>query len=450
MDKTRSTLLVVDDDSANIDTLLGALKEEYNVRVAIDGATALNSVKKNLPDMILLDVMMPGIDGFEVCRLLKDDSATRNIPIIFLTALTTHADEAKCFSLGAVDYITKPFNLAIVRARIHNHLELKRHQNHLEAMVIERTRDLAEAHNRKTESLSRMAGAIAHHFNNKLNVVLGNLELAIMELEQGTIPHARISAAVKASTMAAEMSSLMLTYLGQSFDKHEMLDLSGLCYQSLPMLQTNGAVNVILETDLPLPGPIILANANQIVQILSNLITNAWEAGESGDVIRLSVKTLFAENIPTAHRFPLDWQPQSNAYACLELTDSGCGIESKDIENLFDPFFSSKFPGRGMGLAVVMGIVRNHGGVVAVESEPGQGSTFRVFFPVSGEVMVEHLNNTEHQNRESLFSAKLSEDMDAGGTMLLAEDDEHIRNMLWPCSSVWAIRCLKQKMLLRQ
>ena len=187
------------------------------------------------------------------------------------------------------------------------------------------------------------------------------------------------------------MSGLMLTYLGQSFDKHEPLDLSETCRRTLPMLQAIMSGDVVLETDLPSPGPVISANANQIQQVLTNLVTNAREAvGESRGAIHLNVKTVSPAEIPAAHRFPLDWQPQDNAYACLEVTDAGCGIEDKDIENLFDPFFSSKFTGRGMGLAVVMGIVRAHGGVVTVESEPGRGSVFRVFLPVSGKEVLRH------------------------------------------------------------
>jgi PAS domain S-box-containing protein len=238
----------------------------------------------------------------------------------------------------------------------------------------------------KAESLGRMAGAIAHHFNNQLGVVIGNLELAMMELPQGARPRANITSAMKASNKAAEMSGLMLTYLGQSFDKSELLDLSEICRRSLPLLQAVMPGNVALETDLPSPGPAISTNTNYIQQVMTNLITNAREAiGEGRGTINLSVKKVFAANIPAMHRFPLDWQPQDNAYACLEVADEGCGIEDKDIEKLFDPFFSSKFTGRGMGLAVVMGIVRTYKGVVTVESEPGRGSTFRVFLPVSGE-----------------------------------------------------------------
>lgn len=262
-----------------------------------------------------------------------------------------------------------------------------------ERKLAEADKEKMEARNRqrqKAESLGRMAGAIAHHFNNQLTVVIGNLDRALIELSQGANPRARIAEAMKASNRAAEMSGLMLTYLGQSFDRHEPLDLSEACRKSLPVFQAIVSGETVLETDLPSPGPVIMANANQIQQVLINLITNAREAvGEGPGTVRLSVKTVSVADIPAAHRFPLDWQPLNNAYACLEVADSGCGIEDQDIEKLFDPFFSSKFPGRGMGLAVVLGIVRGHGGVVTVESEPGRNSVFRVFFPISGETVIQ-------------------------------------------------------------
>ncbi len=240
----------------------------------------------------------------------------------------------------------------------------------------------------KAESLGRMAGAIAHHFNNQLGAVIANLELAMTALLRGADPHEGITAAMKASFQAAKMSGLMLTYLGQSFDKHEPLDLSQACRRSVPMLQAILSRDIALETDFPSPGPVIMANANQILQILTSLTTNAWESfGEGRGAIHLCVKTVLAVNISALRRFPLDWQPLNDAYACLEVTDAGCGIEDKDIEKLFDPFFSSKLTGRGMGLAVVLGIVRAHHGVVTVKSEPSQGSTFRVFFPVSGDAV---------------------------------------------------------------
>ena len=140
--RVNAQLLVVDDTESNLDILVTALADEYDVGVATDGDMALQAVAEAPPDLVLLDVMMPGIDGYEVCRRLKGDSSTQHIPVIFLTALTDISDEEKGLSLGAVDYITKPFNVAMVKARVKNHLELKRHQDELENLVALRTEEL--------------------------------------------------------------------------------------------------------------------------------------------------------------------------------------------------------------------------------------------------------------------------------------------------------------------
>ena len=220
-------------------------------------------------------------------------------------------------------------------------------------------------------------------------------------LPHGERAYTNITAAMKASQRAAVMSGLMLTYLGQSFDKREPLDLSEACRWSLPMLRAVMPEDVVLETDLPSPGPVIRTNANYIHQILTNLVTNAWESlSEEGGSIHIGVKTVFPADIPTAHCYPQNWQPQDHAYACLEVTDAGGGIEDNDIEKIFDPFFSKKFTGRGMGLSVALGLVRTHGGVVTVMSEQGRGSTFRVFFPVSAEEVDTAAQAMERRKRD--------------------------------------------------
>jgi len=175
------TLLVVDDAVQNIDLILAVLGEDYTVRIATDGAAALKSVKRARPDLILLDVMMPGMDGFEVCRRLKDDPATREIPIIFLTALNEDADEAHGLELGAVDYITKPFNMTIVQARVRNHLELKAHRDNLEELVKQRTADLqrltgllAETEEHQLKMISR---ELHDQIGQNLNTISLNLNL---------------------------------------------------------------------------------------------------------------------------------------------------------------------------------------------------------------------------------------------------------------------------------
>ena len=236
----------------------------------------------------------------------------------------------------------------------------------------------------KTASLGRMAGAIAHHFNNKLFVVMGYLELALKSLPQDNTINNDLTAALQAADKAAEVSRLMLTYLGQVTATREPLDLSEICRRSLFLIQATIPTNVVLETDLLSSNPTIIANSNHIQVILTNLISNSSESvGDAQGTIQLNVKTVSSADISSLHRFPVNWEPEDTSYACLEVRDNGCGIATKDIEEVFDPFFSNKFNGRGLGLPVVQGLAQAHSGVVTVESAPGQGSVFRVFFPMS-------------------------------------------------------------------
>jgi two-component system, cell cycle sensor histidine kinase and response regulator CckA len=272
----------------------------------------------------------------------------------------------------------------------------------------------------KAESLGRMAGAIAHHFNNQLHAVMGNLEMAMGGLPLGADPTEKLVSARQAARKAAEVSRLMLTYLGQAPGKLEPIDLTEACRQSLPLLQAAAPKGTLLKTDLPQIGLVIRANAGQIMQVLTNLAANAWESSdENRGGISLSVKTVSRVDILPLKRFPIDWQPWEPDYACLEVTDAGCGIAEKDFEKIFDPFFSTKFTGRGLGLSVVLGIVRTHGGAVAVESEPGRGSIFRVFFPISNEVVLRHPD-----------IAVQTEAVEGGGAVLLVEDEDHVRGMV--------------------
>ncbi len=256
-----------------------------------------------------------------------------------------------------------------------------------------RTRQL-----QKTESLGRMAGAVAHHLNNNLQVVQGYLELAIDALGHDAVPMGELKSAFDATRHAAKLGGLMLTYLGQTTAEHKPVDLSKVCGEGIEFLSAGLPAGVVLESDLPVPGPAVTGNAQEIGQLLTNLVTNAWESmPERGGLIRVSVRTVFAGEIPAFPRFPVGWQHRKSAYARLEVADNGCGIGKQDIEDLFDPFFTTKFTGRGLGLAVAMGIVRSHGGVITVasretntgvdrgESASDQGSVFQVFFPLRTE-----------------------------------------------------------------
>jgi PAS domain S-box-containing protein len=233
----------------------------------------------------------------------------------------------------------------------------------------------------KAESLGRIAGAIAHNFNNTLAAVLGNLELALEDIS-AEAPSKSLQAALKAAWRASEMSGLMLTYLGQTVENQEPVDFSLVCEQAVPLLLLAKPNDVEITTNFPTPGQIVRANATQIQQILSSLLANAWESMESKPGwIRVAIRTVEPHEISAKHRYPLDYQIQDNAYVCLLIEDSGSGIAERDLDNLFDPFFTSKFPGRGMGLSVVLGILRVHSGAITVESRLGRGSTFRVYLP---------------------------------------------------------------------
>ncbi len=156
-DLTARKVLVVDDTEANLDVLVELLGDEHDLAVAMDGASALEAVADDPPDLILLDIMMPGMDGYAVCERLKAAPSTRDIPIIFLTAMAEDQDEAHGLALGAVDYITKPFNPGLVKARIRNHLELKMHRDHLEELVRDRTRELQLTQDVMIESMGALA-----------------------------------------------------------------------------------------------------------------------------------------------------------------------------------------------------------------------------------------------------------------------------------------------------
>lgn len=235
----------------------------------------------------------------------------------------------------------------------------------------------------KNESLSLMAGAVAHHYNNMLQIVLGNIELA------GEYPLPRkerlqfLCEAKDAAHRAVALSKMMLTFLGQNQGKLEYVDLSRICEANLYALQEKIPAGITLKTNLPKPGPVIKTDPGQIKQILTHLITNAWEAIKTTPgVVQVTVKTTNRVHSPENCCFPIESKSSERSCACLTVSDTGCGMTPNTINRIFDPFFTKKFTGRGLGLPVTLGIVKSHDGCIEVESTPGHGSTFNVYLPL--------------------------------------------------------------------
>ncbi|MFH2092338.1 MAG: transporter substrate-binding domain-containing protein [Pseudomonadota bacterium] len=272
---------------------------------------------------------------------------------------------------------------------------------------------------RKAESLSRMAGAIAHHFNNQFSVIMGNLELALDGLPGNTQTCEFLTQAMKATRRSSEISGLMLTYLGQGAGKRESIDLSETCRQNIPLLEDIIKKEIILETDFLSPGPCVAGDANQIRRVLTHLVANSSESIEGVDgKITLAVKMISTPQIPQRHVVPVDWKPDEDRYACIEVTDTGHGIPDQDMNKLFDPFFTSRFVGRGLGLAVVLGIIKAYKGAIGVQSRVGHGSTFRIFLPV--------VQAQAFQQPEKTAGVKKKKQ---GSIVLLVEDQDQIRQI---------------------
>jgi two-component system, cell cycle sensor histidine kinase and response regulator CckA len=272
----------------------------------------------------------------------------------------------------------------------------------------------------KEESLGRMAGGIAHHFNNMLGAVMGNLEMALIDLPQEREARTSIDQAMKASRQAAKVSQLMLDYLGLSTGRGEAIDLSVACREALLLLKASLPKKVNLRMEFPEQGVIIRANALQVKQVVTNLVVNAGESiGAEGGEVRIVVSVAPVDLIKASRFFPPDWKPKEEVYACLEVWDTGCGMDMGTLDKVFDPFFSTKFTGRGLGLPVVLGVVRAHEGVVLVGTKPGEGTTFRVLWPL-----------LKHQLPQPAKSEQVAPlPIEGRRLVLLVEDEPLVRNM---------------------
>lgn len=284
----------------------------------------------------------------------------------------------------------------------------------------------------KRESLSVLAGGIAHDFNNLLTIILGNVSLLEMTLpaqeeqESPTYPPKEYLDQVSlAAGRAAELCQQMLAYSGRGHFSVVNLDLNTLLVEMRSSLESSISPGASLHYRLN-PVPAILADRLQMRQMLSNLFTNASEALEDrAGQIAIGTQALLTKGQNLLFS-PLDLDLPAGNYVVLEVTDTGCGIAETIQSRIFDPFFSTKFTGRGLGLAAVLGIVRGHHSFIEFESLSGRGTTFRVYFPVSPFVPA------PEQGQVSSAVPPLQEaeaDWHGQGKILLVDDEEEVRGV---------------------
>ena len=237
----------------------------------------------------------------------------------------------------------------------------------------------------KLESLGILAGGVAHDFNNLLTGILGNTSLAQMDLPETSPVQANLTAIEKTSRRAAELCKQMLAYSGKGRFVLQRLDLSEIVEDTAQLVRPSISRHAVIEFDLARKLPTISGDATQMRQIIMNLVLNASDAlGDDPGVISLKTGVIQADAAYLAGTM-LSPHVAPGEYVFLEIRDTGCGMSPETLSKIFNPFFTTKFTGRGLGLAAVLGIVRGHGGAMKVSSEAGEGSTFRLLLPSVGE-----------------------------------------------------------------
>jgi signal transduction histidine kinase len=235
----------------------------------------------------------------------------------------------------------------------------------------------------RLESLEVLAGGVAHDFNNILMAILGNLDLAIGELPESAPVRASLVAAAEASQKAAELARQMLAYSGRGRFAVTELRLNALVEEAVARLEPSFQPRLVVGLDLASDLPLVEADENQLRQVVTNLVQNAAEAiGDASGAISIMTSAVECDRERLAHSW-IDDQLPAGRYVSLEVRDTGGGIDAGTRSRLFEPFFSTKFTGRGLGLPAVLGIVRGHKGAIEVHSAPGEGTRFTVLLPVA-------------------------------------------------------------------
>ncbi|HBB31891.1 MAG TPA: hybrid sensor histidine kinase/response regulator [Cyanobacteria bacterium UBA8803] len=428
-DRHKGNILIVDDTVDSLRLLSTALAEQgYEVRSTVNGAMALTAAHAAPPDLILLDIKMPDMSGYEVCLSLKASELTRDIPVIFISALDEVFDKVKAFAVGGADYITKPFQFAEVLARVENQLTIRQLTCELEQRVEERTAELKKALQdlqhaqvqlvqvEKMATLGQLVAAVAHEVNNPVGFINGNLNcvkdytldlINLLNLYQQKFPHpgSEIEQHIEEIDLEYLVHDLpkILSSMKQGIDR--LLQLSSslrtfsrmdtpskvacninegiestllILKHQLKANQQRPAIEVIEKYgDLPS----VECYPGQLNQVFMNIIANAIDSFDE-----LNEGRSFEEIERHPHQITIRSEVNSNQdTVVIHISDNGSGISAEVQERIFDNFFTTKPLGKGtgLGLSITRQIVEEkHGGKLTCISTPGQGTEFVVEIPV--------------------------------------------------------------------
>lgn len=436
-------ILVVDDTPINLRLLSNLLSERgYEVRKAISGKLALLAASSHPPDLILLDIMMPDMDGYEVCQHLKASPITCDIPVIFLSALDDVADKMKAFDCGGSDYITKPFQVKEVIARVQNQLTILQQKKQLqlqnillqkeiterqeaELLLKSQTTKLEEAlqelkrtqsqlvQTEKMSSLGKLVAGFAHEINNPVTFISGNINhayeymqnlLDLIEVYQAEYPRQTpaIEQALELLDLAFVKEDLQkliesmnvgverirnIIFSLQNFSRLDQAQVKPVDLhegiESALILQKSRLVKESGEVKIQVIKhyaqlPKVTCYPGEINQVFMNILSNAIDALEEA-----KQKGFFMEKEPTITIYT---ELEGNDFVEVRICDNGVGISEEVKSQIFDPFFSTKPVGRGTGLGLSISysiVVEAHGGQLNCFSIPGQGAEFKITLPLN-------------------------------------------------------------------
>ena len=420
-------ILSADDKPENLYMLEALLRGHgHTVDSVSNGLDALRLAERGVYDLIISDILMPRMDGFQLCRELKKDARLRHIPFIFYTATYTDPRDASlALSLGADRFLIKPlepdafiremeeviarkaalppqpdaepedesiylkeYNARLIAKLEKKMLDLEAANALLQEEISQRERTALERikveeklrQAQKLEAIGTLAGGIAHDFNNILAGIVGFADLGLAECSDPRASAANFQEILKASGRARDLIRQILAFSRYREQDRQPLDLETDVRDALKLLRATLPVSVEIAAELEPGLPKVLADSVQVHQVVTNLVTNAWHAiGDRTGKIRVQLST-FEVDADFAHTHP-DLRPAR--YLRLSVADDGCGMDSATAARIFEPFFTTKEPGRGtgLGLSVVHGIMKSCDGAVSVYSEPGSGTTFHLYFP---------------------------------------------------------------------